>query len=285
MPVIAADFLSLTVRIRPGIYFQDDPAFKGQRRELTAADHVYQLKRVADPRWKSPLWPTIETARIVGLAQARQRAQATGRFDYDTPIEGVRTLDRFTLQLRFEEPSPRFYSNLADARVFGAVAREVVEAYPDDIMGRPVGTGPFRLAQWRRSSRIVLERNPGYREEVYEAEPAPGDARAQAILKRLRGRRLPMVDRVELDIVNESQPRWLAFLSGQHDTVNIPLEFIHIAAPNGEIAPSLARRGIGLERLINPDVVVTYFNMDSPVVGGYTPEKVALRRAASLASG
>jgi ABC-type transport system substrate-binding protein len=282
MPVIAADFLSLTMRIRPGIYFQDDPAFKGQRRELTAADHVYQLKRVADPRWKSPLWPTIETARIVGLAQARQRAQATGRFDYDTPIEGVRTLDRFTLQLRFEEPSPRFYSNLADARVFGAVAREVVEAYPDDIMGRPVGTGPFRLAQWRRSSRIVLERNPGYREEVYEAEPAPGDARAQAILKRLRGRRLPMVDRVELDIVNESQPRWLAFLSGQHDTVNIPLEFIHIAAPNGEIAPSLARRGIGLERLINPDVVVTYFNMDSPVVGGYTPEKVALRRAIGL---
>jgi ABC-type transport system substrate-binding protein len=34
--------------------------------------------------------------------------------------------------------------------------------------------------------------------------------------------------------------------------------------------------------MINPDVVVTFFNMDNPVVGGYSPDKVALRRAISL---
>ena len=34
--------------------------------------------------------------------------------------------------------------------------------------------------------------------------------------------------------------------------------------------------------MINPDVVITYFNMDDPVVGGYSPERVALRRAISL---
>ena len=30
-----------TIRIKPGIYFADDPVFKGQKRELTAYDYVY----------------------------------------------------------------------------------------------------------------------------------------------------------------------------------------------------------------------------------------------------
>ena len=41
---------TLTFRIRPGIFFQDDPAFKGKPRELVAADYVYSLKRFFDPR-------------------------------------------------------------------------------------------------------------------------------------------------------------------------------------------------------------------------------------------
>jgi ABC-type transport system substrate-binding protein len=282
MPEIADDFRTITVRIRPGIHFQDDPVFKGKRRELTAADYVYQLKRIADPRWKSPLFPSIESAGILGWAELRKEAQATGRFDYDREIEGARTLDRYTFQVRLAAPSPRFYENLADARVFGGVAREVVEAYDKDIMAHPVGTGPFRLVQWKRSSSMVLERNENFREEFYDAQPAADDAEGQALLKRLKGRRLPLVDRVELSVINESQPRWLAFLNGEQDTVNVPLEFVNIAAPNGRIAPALARKGIELDRMINPDVVVTFFNMDNPVVGGYSPDKVALRRAISL---
>jgi ABC-type transport system substrate-binding protein len=282
MPDIAPDFRTVTVRIRPGIYFQDDPAFKGKPRELVAEDYVYQLKRVADPRWKSPSWPTIDSAKVIGLAEARKRAQASGKFDYDTEIEGVRTLDRHTFQIRLAEPAPRFFENLTDARIFGAVAREVVEAYPDEIMGKPVGTGPFRLARWTRSSRIELERSPTFREEFYKASPAADDVEGQEISARLKGRKLPMLDRVEISIIEESQPRWLSFLNGQQDVINIPLEFINVAAPNGKLAPSLAKRGIQLHRMLNSDVVVTYFNMDDPMVGGYTPEKVALRRAISL---
>ena len=282
MPDISADFQTITVRIRPGIYFQDDPVFKGKPRELVAADYVYQLKRVADPRWKSPLWTTIESSKLVGLAEARKQAQATGKFDYDAEIEGIRVVDRYTFQIKLAEPSPRFYENLTDARMFGAVAREVVEGYPDEIMGKPVGTGPFRLARWVRSSRVELERSPTFRTEFYDAAPALDDAEGQAILARLKGRKLPLVDRVEFSIIEESQPRWLSFLNGQQDTINIPAEFINVAAPNGTLAPALAKRGIQLQRMLNPDVVVTYFNMDDPIVGGYAPEKVALRRAISL---
>jgi ABC-type transport system substrate-binding protein len=282
MPDISSDFRAVTVRIRSGIFFQDDPTFNGKPRELVAADYVYQLKRVADPRWKSPLWPTIENVKVLGLAELRKEAQSGRSFNYDREIEGARTLDRFTFQIRLAEPSPRFYENLSDARVFGAVAREVVEAYPDDIMGHPVGTGPFRLAQWKRSSRIVLERSPSFRDEFYEAQPPADDARGQQILARLKGHKLPMIDRVELSIIEESQPRWLSFLNAEQDTVNVPLEFINIAAPNGKIAPALAKREILLERMVNPDVVVTFFNMDDPIIGGYRPERVALRRAISL---
>lgn len=282
MPEVSSDFRTITVRIRPGIFFQEDAAFNGKPRELIAADYVYQLKRVADPRWKSPLWPAIENARLVGLVELRKEAQSGRSFNYDREIGGARVLDRYTFQIGLAEPGPRFHENLADARVFGGVAREVVEAYPNDIMAHPVGTGPFRLAQWKRSSRIVLERNPGFRDEFYDAQPPANDTRGQQVLAQLKGRKLPMVDRVELSIIEESQPRWLAFLNGEQDTVNVPLEFINIAAPNGKIAPALAKRDILLERIVNPDVVVTFFNMDDPVVGGYQPERVALRRAISL---
>ena len=282
MPLISADFRIFTVHIRPGIYFQDDPVFQGKPRELTAADHVYQLKRTADPRWKCPIYPSLQSAQIIGLAELRKQALTAGKFDYDVEIEGIRALDRYTFEVRLAEPSPRFYENFADARPFGAVAREVVEAYADEIMGKPVGTGPFRLVQWKRSSRIVLERNPTFREDRYDGQPAADDAAGQALLAQFRGRKLPMVDRVEIVVINENQPRWLSFLNSEQDTVNVPLDFINIAAPNGRIAPSLARRGIELERVINPDIAFLYFNMDHPVVGGYAPARVALRRAIGL---
>ena len=47
--------------------------------------------------------------------------------------------------------------------------------------------------------------------------------------------------------------------------------------------PRLAKEGITLARGIQPAITYSYFNMDDPVVGGYTPEKVALRRAIGMA--
>jgi ABC-type transport system substrate-binding protein len=150
-------------------------------------------------------------------------------------------------------------------------------------MEHPVGTGPFVLKQWRRSSLLVLEKNPGYRERYYEAQPAADDAEGQAILARLKGRRLPMVDRVEVSIIEENQPRWLSFLGGEFDLLErTPEDFINQAMPNGHLAPNLAKQGIQAYRTLAADILYTVFNMEDPVVGGYTPEKVALRRAIGL---
>ena len=286
MPEVSADFKTFTIHIKPGIYFTDDAAFKGRRRELVAEDYVYTLKRFADPAVKSPNWSSIEEQGILGLVELRRAAEQGGKpFNYDQPIEGLRALDRYTLQIRLAEPRPRLTDLLANSSLVGAVAREVAEAYGvDDMMAHPVGTGPFVLKEWRRSSRIVLARNAAYRERYYESEPAADDAEGQAIARQLRGRRLPMIDRVEISIIEESQPRWLAFLNGEQDLLSrVPPEFVNIAMPNGKIAPNLGRRGMKLYRALVADCAFFYFNMEDPVVGGYTPEQVALRRAISLA--
>jgi len=286
MPEVDDDFRRWTFKVQPGIYFADDPAFRGQRRELTAADFVFAIRRYADPAVKSPLWASVENWRILGLAALRQQSlESKTPFDYDAPLEGMRVLDRHRFELRFGEPRPRFLESMAVSDLFGGVAREVVQAYGDKIAEHPVGTGPFRLAQWRRSSLIVLERNPAYRARVWDASPAAGDVDGQAIAARLRGRRLPLLDRVEISIIEEAQPRWLSFLNGQHDYIDrLPPEFIEVAMPGGRVAPHLAKQGVrGVITLVS-DVTFTYFNMEDPVVGGLEPHQVALRRAISLAT-
>ncbi len=289
MPEVSADFKTWTIRVRPGIYFADDAAFKGKRRELVAQDYVYTIKRTVDPANKSPSISYILDANILGLEALNEQARKSGKpFDYDREIDGMKAIDRYTIRFTLDKPRPRFIETLAASDLLGAVAREVVEHYGDNVGAHPVGTGPFRLKQWRRSSLIVLERNPQFREMFYEAAPAAGDAEGQAILARFKGRRLPMIDEVQVSIIEESQPRWLAFLNAQTDMIGtiaapLPEDFLNTAVPGGKLAPNLAKRGIQMERSVNADIVVTYFNMDDPVVGGYSPDKVALRRAISLA--
>jgi ABC-type transport system substrate-binding protein len=288
MPEISPDYKVWTVKIQPGIYFADDPAFKGAaaggKRELTADDFVFTFKRFADPANKSPTWSTMAEVQLLGLAELRQQALDSKRpFDYDQPIEGLRALDRYTVRFRLAASRPRFMEVLAATETYGAVAREVVQAYGDNIGAHPVGTGPMRLGEWRRSSRIVLERNPGYRERLWHAEPAADDAAGQAIAAKLKGRRIPLVDRVEIAVIEEAQPRWLSFLNGQFDFLErVPGAFIGMAMPGGQIAPNLAKQGIKGEIVLTTDVVMTYFNMEDPVVGGLEPYKVALRRAIGL---
>jgi ABC-type transport system substrate-binding protein len=285
MPQTADEFRSWTFKVKPGIFFADDPAFKGQKRELVAADYLFSFKRFADPAVKSPLWASVENWKVPGLAALRKQALDSKKpFDYDAPIAGMQLIDRYTFQLRLEEPRPRFIENMAISDLFGAVAREVTQTYGDKIAEHPVGTGPFKLGQWRRSSLIVLERNPSYRDRVWEADPAPDDAEGQAIAAKLRGKKLPLLDRVEISIIEEAQPRWLSFLNGQQDFIErVPPDFINVAMPGRKVAPNLAKQGIQGAVTLQADIALSYFNTDDPVVGGLEPHKVALRRAICLA--
>ena len=283
MPEMSSDYKTFTFHIKQGIYFTDDPAFQGKRRELTAADYVYSYKRIFDPHWNSPIYENFETFGVLGMQSLREAALKSGHFDYDQPVEGLKTLDRYTFQFRLSTPSPRFLQNFADASLMGAVAREVVEKYGEGIMAHPVGTGPFRLVEWHRSSSMVLERNPDYRNDIFHVTPDPSDPGAQEIARELDGKRLPLIDRVEISIIEESQPRWLSFLNGEADFLDVmPRDMADLALPNGKPAPNLVRKHIQVERVPQIDVTVALYNMDNPVIGGYSPQRVALRRAINL---
>lgn len=281
LPEIADDHRTFTLKIRHGILFHDDPAFKGQPRELTAEDYIYTLKRYYDPATKSPGHTSLEEQGILGLQALRDAAiQSKKPFDYDQPVDGAQALDRYTLRFRLRASRPRFLYTLAGME---AMAREVVEFYGDKVMEHPIGTGPFRLAEWRRSSMIVMERFTGYRERFYDATPNPDDPEGQALLARFKGRRIPMLDRVEVAIIEEAQPRWLAFLNGEQDLLErVPADYIPQALVKGELAPHLAKKGLRKYRIAGSDVTMTVFNMEDPLIGGLAPQQVALRRAISL---
>ena len=283
MPEVSADFRRFVVTLRRGILFADDPAFGGRPRELVAADYVYTLKRYYDPAIRTEHLYTFENTKMLGLSELRRQAlQSRTPFPYDTEVAGLRVLDRYRFEVVLADPAPRFVHLLAGWTV-GAVAREVVQAHADDPMAHPVGTGPFMLAQWRRASRIVLVRNPRFREQRFATVGAGSEPRLQAAAQRLAGERAPLLDRVEIDIVEEAQPRWLAFLRGEHDVLTLPPAFGELAMPGGRLAPFLARQGVRAERTLSPATAHTFFNCDDPLVGGIAPEKVALRRAIMLA--
>jgi len=284
MPEVSSDFRVFVVHLKRGVFFADDPAFGGKPRELVAQDFVYSLERVADPATRSPSWTALNQNNILGLAALRQRALDDRKpFDYDAPIAGLKALDRYTLRIELAQPRPRFVEILAQSDIYGAVAREVVQAYGTAIGAHPVGTGPFRLAEWRRASRMVLVRNPTYREVRYDAQPAADDAAGQALLAKFKGRPLPMIDRVEIAVIENDQPRWLSFVNGDADFIDrVPESFIDIALPGGRLARNLQKRHIQAWRQLMPDENLTVFNMEDPVVGGVSAEHVALRRAIAL---
>ncbi len=283
LPEVSDDGRVLTIRFRPGIYFADDPVFNGRKRELTAADYAYSLKRHWDPKVKSPSLYLV-AARIKGMAALRAEAEKSGRFDYDREVPGLQVPDRYTLRIELNEPSPNFTYFLTLCPLSCAVAREIVEHYGDKLAEHPVGTNAFRITQYARSSRMVFERNPNFRDQFYDAQAPENDAEGQAIAAKLAGRKLPLLDRVEVYIVEEAQPRWLAFLNAEHDLIDVvPAEFVNSSIPGGKLSASLARRGVKMHRIATMSVFFAYFGMNDPVVGGYAPEKIALRRAISLA--
>ena len=278
-----------TFRIRPGIRFVDDPAFKGKRRELVAADVEYAIKRFRDPKNRSP-YAWLFEQKLVGLDELAEAAQKSGRFDYDAKVAGLEVRDRYTISFKLKEPDYNFLYVLAMPNVV-PVAREVIEAYGEDTHAHPVGTGPFVLREWVRRSKIVLERNPEHR--GYELDPRwadPADEWDRRAIESLRGKRLPLVDRVEIYPIEDEQPRFLAFLNREHDLLDeTPFAFIHQVLPNGRPSAALRAQGVSVYREEQPEFTYDVFNMNDKVdgrdnpVGGYAPERVALRRAMILA--
>ena len=276
MPEISADGKVWTIRIQPRILFTDHPAFGGKPRELVARDYVYSIKRGLDPnlrRGGSPLYSDL----IVGMRAAVDAARRPGaRFDYDAPVEGLVARDRYTLQFRLAAPNHAAMRSLLQSAA--AVAREVVEASHGDVQSQPVGTGPYRLKEWRHGSRVVLEANPAYRTLAF---PQSTDPALAGLVREMRGKPLPQVGLFELSIIEEMQPRVLAFRRGELDIAPLRGSGAQALMRNGALDPALAARGVRSDTY-HYTTRMALFNMEDPVVGGFSQQHVALRRAIAL---
>ena len=267
-----------TMRVRKGIFFADDPLFKGKPRELVAEDYVYSIKRHLDPNLRNGGNPAL-TELIAGARPVVDDARKSGaKMNYDAPIEGLRAIDRYTLQMRLNAADYTLLERMAGLPMM-AVAREVVEAAGADVMSKPVGTGPYRLVEWRKASRLVLEANPKYRTIRY---PESAEPQHRALVDAMRGKALPQIGRIEVSIIEESQPELLAFMQADLDLMLLAGDDARRVMQDGKLKPELVKKGIQHIRFIAPSVTFTYFNMDDPVVGGYSNAQVALRRAIAM---
>ncbi len=282
LPQITDNGKTYTIRIRKGIHFTPDAAFKGRQRELTADDYAYSLKRLIDPRIRSP-WAWLVEGKIVGLDEAAEAAKKSGKFDYDAKIAGLEAVDRYTLRIRLKNTDYNLTQILAHEPT-SAVAREVIEAYADTggrAMANPVGTGPYKLEQWVRSSKIILVANPDYRGFVWDFKSA--DPADQKLIAEMKGKRMPQIGRVEVSIIEEDQARLLAFQSGELDLMNMEGPLAPNVLDGGKLKPEFTAKGVKLSRFVDPEITYHYWNLQDPVVGGLTTEKIALRRAMAMA--
>jgi ABC-type transport system substrate-binding protein len=282
LPDISDDNVTYTIPIKKGVLFQDDPCFPdGKGRELKASDFIFAIKRVANVKYRSQNWPTLND-RIVGLDAFREYTKTFANeesVDYNYEVEGLKALDDYTLQIKLVRPWPQILEVALSDTFTAPMPHEAVKYYGKKIGNFPVGTGPYRLKVWRRGSYLDLVRNENWRGELYPSEGEPGDD--EAGLLEDAGKPVPFADRIIFRIVEEDNPRWLLFMRGELDLSAIPKDNFNEAliSTSHELTVPMRQRNIQLNTYVDPSTFWVGFNMKDPVVGGNKPLRMAISRA------
>ena len=217
MPEVSSDQLTYSFELRPGVRFHDNPCFPGGKgRELTADDVLYSLKRYADANINTKSWFLLDGA-IVGLDAFHA---ASSKPDFDparAEIKGFKKLGPLRFSMQLTQPNPRFLDKWASAAL-SVVPAEAVAFYKDRFSVNPVGTGAFTLTDVDRKGVLRLRKYTRYH-GVYPSAGAPGDAE-KGLLKDA-GKKLPLVDLIEMPLVEEAQPAMLKTLKGELDWLGV----------------------------------------------------------------
>ncbi len=270
LPKISKDGLTYTIQIKKGVFFSDDPAFKGGKgRELTAEDFVYSIKRHFDPK-TLPRGAWLWQGRIKGIDDWK-----TAGSDYKKQVEGLKAIDKYTIQISLVKPYPQLVYTLTKG-YSAIVAKEVVEKYGPEISIHPVGSGPWVLGSFNNQKAVLLK-NKKYREEIFDLKNEGYDEKIHGFtgIKSLQGKKLPIVDQIEINFMENFSMRWISFTKGSE----IQFGFIPEQQFNNVIA---SRNPLSLNKeyaqkyyfLPQTEFAFRYlnFNMDDPKIG-YNKDK------------
>jgi ABC-type transport system substrate-binding protein len=276
MPQVSKDGLTVTLKIKKGVKFQDSEVFPGGKgRELVAQDFIYSWKRVADPKGKGEgFW--IFDGKVKGINEWRDKLTKDAS-KFDDPIEGFQAPDNNTLVIKLTRP---FYQlNYILAMTYTAVVpKEAVTKWGEEFMNHPVGTGPFTFDSWIRGSKITLVKNPTWHGETYPTEGEPGDKEKGLLADA--GKPLPFIDKLTFYELPEDQPRWLNVMKGATDFQAVPKDNFSTAIDEkNQLRPDLVAKGMKLFIYPWSECIYVGFNMEDPILG----KNVELRRALALA--
>jgi ABC-type transport system substrate-binding protein len=324
-------YTDYVIEIKPGIRFQPHPAFarnaaghpvyhdlqpaelaqkhvladftQRDSRELTAADYVYGIKRLAHPRLHSPILGLM-SEYIVGLgdlAQHLQKSALAGRRDSaddwldlrNEILAGVEVLDRYSYRIRIKGKYPQFLYWLS-MPFFAPMPWEADKFHSQPGMAEknltldwyPVGTGPYMLTENNPNARMVLERNPNFRGETYPCDGEEED-RQDGLLEDC-GKPLPFIDKVVFTREKEQIPYWNKFLQGYYDASGISSDSFDQAVQIGSggdvsLTADMRAQGIRLTTSVATTSFYMGYNMLDPLVGGNTEQARKLRQAISIA--
>ena len=314
-------FSEYEIHIKPGMRYQPHPAFVPEydhlkpddlrgihalndfphtgTRTVTAADYVYQIKRLADPQLQVPIFGVMSD-HIVGLKEYADTLQQAVKQHPDAfldlnkyPLRGVKVVDEHTYRIEVYGKYPQFEYWLA-MPFFAPMPPEAERFYAQQGMRErnltldwwPVGSGPYYLSENNPNLRMVLTRNPYYDSETYPAEGEPGDA-AAGLLKDA-GKRLPLIDEIVFTLEKETIPYWNKFLQGYYDASGISSDSFDQAVQvnvGGEatVTDAMKAQGIKLSTAVTTSTMYTGFNWLDPVVGGSSERARKLRQAISIA--
>ncbi len=215
-PQVSSDFLTYTITLKEGIFFQDDPCFPGGKgRELVAEDFVYSLKRHFDNDSISSTSSWLLRDRIKGLDE-------WAGFASGHEVEGLKALNKTTIQVQLKEPFPQFVHSLTLAFT-AIVPKEAVAFYGRAFAKHPVGSGAWILAALN-SKKIILKKNPNYRkDEVEEIDLESAPFGVMSEFAKLKGKTLPLCDEIEIHCFASTYDGWLSFQNGDElDYIRLP---------------------------------------------------------------
>ena len=303
-PALAIDnqgkpmYLQLTHADLKNIHTLSDFTATGSR-ELTAADYVYQIKRIASPFLHSPI-AGVMREYIVGFDEFREQVgEAYANLDEgwhdlrNMDLQGVGEVDRYTYRILIRGKYPQLIYWLA-MPFFSPMPWEAEKFYSQtgleerniSLNWYPIGTGPFMLTENNPNLRMVMEENPNFHGERYPFEGMPED-HANGLLVDA-DKALPLVKKAVYSLEKENIPYWNKFLQGYYDASGVSSDSFDQAIQFGsqgdvQLTEPMQDKGIQLETAVTASIYYMGFNMLDPIVGGDSERSRLLRRAIAIA--